>query len=57
VDVLCIVQGHAEELAATLRAMDRIYAAASITILVASGTDADIGLHGVLTQSRKTAQL
>lgn len=57
VDALCIVQDDAEELPATLKAMDIIYKAAIVTIVAASGTDAAAGLPGALPQSRKTNQL
>ncbi|KAI3316950.1 heterokaryon incompatibility protein-domain-containing protein [Xylariaceae sp. AK1471] len=56
VDALCIIQDDVEELAATLRAMDMIYAAANITIVAASGTNAMYGLPGALPRSRQTSQ-
>lgn len=57
VDALCIVQDRAEELAATLGAMDDIYAAGTLTIVASSGTNAGTGLAGALPSSCLRNQL
>jgi hypothetical protein len=46
VDALCIVQDDPEEKKRLIHGMDRVYEHASLTI-VATGVDADAGLHGV----------
>lgn len=52
VDSLCIIQDDEKELRHTISAMDEIYKNAVLTIVAASGTDANSGLSGVRPGSR-----
>jgi hypothetical protein len=47
VDALCIIQDDPEEKQRLIHGMDRVYQHASLTIVCATGTDADSGLHGI----------
>lgn len=47
VDSLCIVQDDSHELRQNIHNMDRIYSAAALTIIAASGGDANAGLPGL----------
>jgi len=53
VDCLCIVQDDAEELKRNIHSMDRIFLAASLTIVAASGNNANCGLPGLYPRSRE----
>jgi hypothetical protein len=57
VDALCIVQDDPAELKSTIRSMDRIYEDALLTIIPASGEDADSGLKGVRPTSREVSSI
>lgn len=52
VDTLCITQDDPEEVASLIKVMDRIYENALLTIVAATGTNADSGLHGLHPGSR-----
>ncbi|KAF2253267.1 HET-domain-containing protein, partial [Trematosphaeria pertusa] len=52
IDCLCIVQDDAEELKANIHSMDRIFSAAQLTIVGASGHDANAGLPGLYPKTR-----
>jgi hypothetical protein len=52
VDSLCIVEDDEVEMKAMIHAMDSIYKAAALTIIAATGDDADFGLPGLYPGSR-----
>ncbi len=56
VDSLCICQDNIENKENQIMNMGNIYSQALITITAASGSDANAGLPGVRTRSRKSAQ-
>ena len=53
VDSLCLVQDNSVDVREGLKAMGRIYEHASLTIVAASGDNANAGLPGVRSGSRK----
>ncbi|KAK5659171.1 hypothetical protein OQA88_1261 [Cercophora sp. LCS_1] len=53
VDVLCIMQDDKRELDQTFRGMSSIYASSLVTTVAASGNDANYGLPGIRSSSRK----
>ena len=53
VDRYCINQDDGEDKHDQIRAMDRIYACAVVTLVAAAGSDADFGLPGVQDARRK----
>lgn len=56
VDALCIVQDDDDERAVQVKNMDRIYKNSKLTIINASGTNADSGFEGVHPHRRKIQQ-
>ena len=56
VDSICIKQDDPSIRQAEIKNMDNIYAGAALTIVAASGSHADAGLHGAQKGSRKATQ-
>jgi len=52
VDALCIVQDDPEDLKININNMNHIYSAAQLTIIAASGPNADTGLPGIYAGTR-----
>ena len=52
VDSLCIVEDNDMEMKEMIHSMDRVYKAATLTIVAASGDDANAGLPGIYPGSR-----
>ncbi|EON66829.1 hypothetical protein W97_06231 [Coniosporium apollinis CBS 100218] len=57
IDQLCVIRGEDDLLKQTLRAMGQIYRCAFVTIVAATGKDANAGLPGVREGSRPQTQL
>ena len=56
VDSICIKQDDQSTRQAEIENMDVIYGGAELTIIAASGSHADAGLHGIRKDSRKVTQ-
>ncbi|KAF5676341.1 hypothetical protein FDENT_9510 [Fusarium denticulatum] len=52
IDALCLIQNDMEDLERGINVMDLIYERSLLTIIAASGNDADAGLPGVRARSR-----
>jgi hypothetical protein len=57
VDTLCLIQDDSEDMASGIQTMDLVYEMAIVTIIAASGSDAQAGLPGVRPHSRHSTQL
>ncbi|CCT76122.1 related to tol protein [Fusarium fujikuroi IMI 58289] len=53
IDALCLIQNDMEDLERGINVMDLIYERSLLTIIAASGNDADAGLPGVRARSRQ----
>lgn len=56
VDSLCLVQNDPEDMMTGIQMMNTIYQQSALTLIAASGTDANHGLPGVRNESRKVMQ-
>jgi hypothetical protein len=52
IDALCIIQDDPEEKQRLIHGMDRVYEHANLTIICATGVDADAGLHGISPRNK-----
>lgn len=57
VDCLCIITDVQKELKTMIHSMDRVYNAANLTIVAATGEDADAGLPGLYAGTRNIQSL
>jgi hypothetical protein len=57
VDTLCLLQDDGDDMQAGIQTMDIIYERALLTIIAASGIDANAGLPGVHPSSRRSNQV
>jgi hypothetical protein len=53
IDALCIVQDDADDVAAQIPNMDKVYGRASVTIVAAYGENSNAGLPGITPRSRR----
>ena len=56
IDSLCLIEDDPDDLLSGVKAMDIIYEACTLTIIAATGADANAGLPGLRFNSRKVEQ-